>query len=374
MERVLGQARAVDVLMAAMRSRRLHHAYIFHGPVGVGKFTTAAAFAKLLLCPQAQPDLAGQIRACGSCESCRLLERDNHPDLHIIRKELAATSSITQLRTRKQTNIPIDVLREHIVGGTTGDGKFHDAVAYKAPLMRHHKVFIIDEAHLIDPIGQNSLLKTLEEPPAGTFLILVTARQERLLPTVRSRCQGIAFVPLPDDIIARWLREQPVELDDKSRQWLIGYCEGSLGRAQLAVACELHLWARTVLPALADMARGRCPAMLGSAMAQMIDDFAKNWVSHHANASKEAANKQAVTLLFSLIAHEARLRLAADAAATVPDDPEAAEEVLAPWLTVIDALGEAQFHINSNVNISIVCDHLVSRIDRALAPCAAGAG
>ncbi len=368
MEHVLGQPRAIEVLTAALRSERLHHAWIFHGPVGVGKFTTARAFSRILLCPNAQPDLAGNIAACGQCESCRLFASDNHPDLHIIRKELAATSSIATLRTRKQLNIPLDVLREHVVGGTASDGRFYDAAAYKAPMLRHHKVFIIDEAELIDERGQNALLKTLEEPPAGTFFILGTTREERLLPTVRSRCQRVAFVPLSPDIIAEWIARHASELDEASRRWLTGYCEGSLGRAELALTYELHHWAQAVLPALNEMTRGRCDAGLGGRIAGMVDDFAKTWVDAHANASKEAANKQAIALMWSLIAHEARRRLA-ELARTVPaDDPDSAEATLQPWLSVIDALGEAQYQINSNVNIGIVCDHLVSRIDRALSP------
>lgn len=368
MERVLGQTRAIEVLQAALRSERLHHAWIFHGPAGVGKFTTAVAFSRILLCPHTSVDLAGQTVACGQCESCRLIASNNHPDLHIIRKELAATSSVTKLRGRKQMNIPIDVLREHVVGGTTLDGRFHDAPAFKTPMLGHHKVFIIDEAELMDREGQNALLKTLEEPPAGTFLILVTTREELLLPTVRSRCQRVAFVPLPDELIAQWLAEHASNLDEASRRWLAGFCDGSLGRAALALEFELHRWAQEVLPALDDMTRGRPDASLGSRIAGMIDTFAKTWVDRHANASKEAANKQAVALMWSLIAHEARQRIAQLAQRTTADDPETAEAMLQPWLDVIDALNEAQSHINSNVNISIVCDHLVSRLDRALTP------
>ena len=94
-------------------------------------------------------------------------------------------------------NSPVDVLRQHMIGGWTKDPpRFHEAPAYLTPLSAPAKTFIIDEAELIDTVGQNALLKTLEEPPRRTYIFLVTSRPERLLPTIRSRCQHVRFVPL----------------------------------------------------------------------------------------------------------------------------------------------------------------------------------
>src|SRR5690606_4650358 len=118
-----------------------------------------------------------------------------HPDLHVVTKELARYSEDRSTRERKLTQIPVDVLRTELI-----------EPVYRAAQMGHGKVFIVDEAELLNDAGQNAMLKTLEEPPAGTTIILVTSIQDRLLPTIRSRCQRVAFVPLPDSVVSRWLQ------------------------------------------------------------------------------------------------------------------------------------------------------------------------
>jgi DNA polymerase-3 subunit delta' len=387
MDQLVGQDRAVQILENQLASGRLHHAYIFHGPVGVGKCTAALAFARILLCPNAQPDLAGRVTACGDCDACHLLADPTaaepteseaaseagsaaspHPDLHIIRKELCAISSVNTVRNRKQMNIPVDLLRELVIGGTTSDGHYHDAVAYKSPTMRHGKVFIVDEAELLDAAGQNALLKTLEEPPPGTTLILVTSSEDRLLPTIRSRCQRVAFVPLDDATVDQWLKEQPAGLSEPDRQWLTVFAAGSLGRARIALDYNLTEWAKTVLPAVDAMARGRPQGELGAQLAKLIDDFAKAWVGDRPKASKEAANKLAAGLMWSMIASHARQQLHALSAQCEANAPIASEAQLEPWLGVIDALREAERLLATNVNLSLVCDHVVSQMDRALVP------
>lgn len=371
MQHILGQSRAIDVLTAAVRSGRLHHAYIFHGMAGVGKFTTAVAYAKLLLCPNAQPHLMGNLSCCDSCESCRLVDAGSHPDLHIIVKELALTSEVTKLRSAKLRNIPVDVLREHVIGGKTGDDRFHEGKAYKKSMMMHHKVFIIDEAELLDETGQNALLKTLEEPPNGTFFILVTSNEDRLLPTVRSRSQRVAFVPLGDDIVSQWIAEHGASLDAATQQWLTRFADGSIGRAKLAMDYDLNQWAQRIVPELTAMTQGRWDVTLGGSVAEFVKDFAETWVKRHDNASKDAANKLAVQLMWLLIAREARSHLAQIAEHTDPANPFTAEEQMRPWLDVIDILEDCRMQIDRNVNLSMVCESLISRIGRTLIPAGA---
>ena len=384
MDEILGQDRAVQILGDQLASGRLHHGYIFHGPSGIGKCTTALAFARILLCHNAQPDLAGRVSACGQCDACRLLEAgvitgeaaasaggdepaaSPHPDLHVIRKELCSVSSVNTVRNRKQMNIPVDLLRELVIGGTTSDGHYHDAPAHKSSTMRHGKVFIIDEAELLDAPGQNALLKTLEEPPPGTTLILITASEDRLLPTIRSRCQRVAFVPLGDEAIAQWLDKHAADMSETDRNWLVTFAGGSLGRARLARDYGLTDWAKTVIPALDAMASGEARGELGEQIAKMIDDFAKARVGKSQHASKEAANRLAAGLMWSLIAAHARQRMTELAAGCEPADPIAGEARLSPWLEVIEAVREAERLIATNVNLSLVCDHLAAQIDGAL--------
>jgi DNA polymerase-3 subunit delta' len=363
-DEIIGQARAIDILQASLQSGRLHHAYIFHGPAGVGKFTTAVAFAKVLLCHEPQRDLSGRVIACDACPSCRLLGKDGgdqgsaraHPDFHVVTKELARFSDDAATRNRKLMNIPVEVLETHML-----------TPVYRASQLRHNKVFIVDEAELIDPrTGQNPLLKTLEEPPAGTFIILVTSSEDKLLPTIRSRCQRVAFLPLPDEAIEKWADKNIADLPANHRKWLVEFSGGSLGRVRLAVTYDLAAWARAVLPALEQMAQGKFVAGLGPEIAAKMNAFAERWVEEHDGASKEAANKLAASLMWTLISQRARRKMAELSAAAPAGDVEATEVALAPWLGVIDALAEAEMEIASNVNMGLATDHLVSRLYRAL--------
>lgn len=411
MDRILGQTRAVEILQSALASNRLHHAYIFHGPVGVGKFTTAMAFARVLLCPHAEPDLTGRIIACSVCDSCRLVDSPTgeHPDLHVVTKELARFNDDAQIRTRKLMTIPVAVLRDELI-----------AKVYIASKLRHRKVFIVDEAELLDAVGQNVLLKTLEEPPEGTFLILVTSSEDRLLITVRSRCQRVAFVSLPDEVIASRVDESVRHANEEIDAWnasltkdrrpgrdddededdeddaggrsgkggakskaekrprvridltpsqqaaLLEFADGSLGRLAMALRYDIVSWSQHVFPALEAMCGGRYPTDLGPQLAQMIDDAARQRVEDEANGSKEAANKQAAGLMWSMIGQYLRRRIRELSKSCDPSDPVASEMILGPWLRAIEAIGVAESELASNVNMGLVADHLVSKLYRAL--------
>ena len=373
MQRISGQPRAIATLQAGLDTGHLHHAYIFHGPTGVGKFTTALAFARLLLCQQPQRTLTGEMEACGSCASCRLFAPDAesaepgamqeaHPDLHVVTKELAIYSDDRQIRSRKLMSIPVEVLRSALIEPVYRRSQMTGGTC--------DKVFVLDEAELLNPTGQNLLLKTLEEPPPRTVIILVTSSEDRLLPTIRSRCQRVTFVPLSDEIVSGWIegREGVEMLSTRERQWLISFAGGSLGRAKLAIEYDLAQWARAVLPDLHAMGSGQPPRTpdLGAQIAEMIDGFAQTWVDRHVNASKDAANKLAAGLMWSMIATYAREKVAGAADEALPGDPVTTEAAVEPWLGVIDAVEQAQRLLESNVNMGLVCDHLVTSISQSL--------
>ncbi len=382
MKAIYGQKHAIAVLQAGLASGRLHHAFIFHGPKGVGKMTTALAFARVLLCHEpgrnqaGVPGEPGVPMACGGCESCRLLDAPPpkpakgddgddlpaaataHPDLHIVNKELARYSSDKNIRERKLLSIPFEVLKEHFV----------DPV-YRTAQLRHNKVFVVDEAELITPVGQNILLKALEEPPAGTYIVLVTSNEERLLPTIRSRCQRVGFGSLADADVEAWLdAKQPRDATGHDRAWLIAFAQGSIGRAELAREYDLRNWATAVLPGIDVMARGDCPLELGKTMAGLMDGFAAAWVKAHSGASKEAANKMAAGLMWSIITQHARTQVAAIAGQTAGAKPAEMEARLDPWLRVIEAVTRAEAELASNLNMGMVCDHLVIGMHGCLSP------
>jgi len=157
MEHVLGQPRAIDVIQKQLASGRLHHAWVFHGPAGVGKFTTAIAFARVLLCHDRTADLAGRVGACGACASCRALDAapddggradeaslgSAHPDLHVITKELARYDDDAKIRNAKLRAIPVDVVRHALIEPANRSAQLADG--------RFGKVFVVDEAELLNP-------------------------------------------------------------------------------------------------------------------------------------------------------------------------------------------------------------------------------
>jgi len=352
MDRIIGQTAAVEALQTALRSDRMHHAWIFAGPAGVGKCTTAIELARLLLDPDAGRDLAGNFSADPVSRVGRMVAAGSHPDLHLIRKELALHSSVRELARRKLISIPLDLLREHMLGGRTNDDKRHDAAAYRTPVEGHAKVFIIDEAELMDAAGQNALLKTLEEPPPSTYIILVTSRPERLLPTVLSRSQLVRFGPLDNAAMDRWRAASDLETDDANWTWAATFAEGSPGLAALAVEYDFHRWATEFQPMLRDVGEGRYHATLATRFAEFVDGFAEAWVSSHDNASKDAANKAGAGHLFRLLSAHARAGLEGACRGNTGVDP---------WLRMIDLIRDTEAHLEANVNPKMAFENFVAQ-------------
>ncbi|HRP62428.1 MAG TPA: AAA family ATPase [Phycisphaerales bacterium] len=342
MDRILGQPHAIEVLRAALRSQRVHHAWIFSGPLGVGKFTTAVEFARLLLDPDAAPTLTGEIESDPHSACSLLIDAGTHPDLHIIRKELARFSDDRQLREKKLTNMPLDVLRENMIGGRDGG----EAPAYRTAMRGHGKVFIIDEAELLENTAQNAMLKTLEEPPAETFIILITSRPERLLPTIRSRCQHVRFTSLDDCAMQAWVTQAKLDCPREELEWIIRFADGSPGVALIAAEYGFASWDRTLAPMLTEIDRGRFPVAMGETLAALVEEFAVAWVKKHDNASKDAANKDGLRHVLSLLATHARRNLL--------QDPYRAS-------AMIDAIRETESQAAANVNLKMVLENLSSR-------------
>ncbi len=344
MKKILGQVKAVETLLAGLRSGRFAHAWIFAGPRGVGKFTTAIELARIILDPGAGPDSA--VDDAG--ETARLIDAGVHPDLHVVRKELARFSDDADVRKKKLTNIPIDVLREHVIGGMVG-GKFQEAPAYRTSVRGHGKVFIIDEAELLDKDGQGVLLKTLEEPPLGTYFILVTSRPHRLFPTIHSRCRHVAFRPLDDAAMNQWFGAAGLDVSGPEQAWIREFCQGSPGMATIAAEYGFHKWHLTLAPMLDQLATGFFPADLGATMASLVDAFATEWVKRNLNASKRSANNDGARYLFTILAAHADRQLRA--AVAQGDPPDAI-------LKAIDLIAEAERQLWANVNLKQVLENL----------------
>ena len=217
---LFGHEQTVDLLKDAILGSRSMPTWIFGGPFGVGKFTAAHLLAGLLLDPETRPEDVRAFRPRQDTPSGRLHAAGTHPDLHVVCKEQALESPDQQVRDRKQRSIPVAVLRQQIIGGAI-EGHTFDAPAYMKPSRGTGKVFIIDEAELIESRGQNLLLKTLEEPPPRTWFILVSTRPDRLLPTIRSRCQPAAFSPLAPEAMGLWRAHAELDTDPDELDWAI---------------------------------------------------------------------------------------------------------------------------------------------------------
>lgn len=213
---IAGQPRAVELLSAALRSGGVHHAYLFAGPEGVGKELTALAFAQALTCRE-RPDLG-----CGECSSCQRASRRNHPDVTWVIPEdeqvsrgIAGRSDFDHTPSRE---IRVDQIR-----------KLQERVAFR-PLEAPRKVAIVVSAQAMNAPGQNAFLKTLEEPPADTILVLLASSPDKLLPTIRSRCLRVQFAPLPAALIAERVAKER-KLDQAAARMVATMSAGSLSRA-----------------------------------------------------------------------------------------------------------------------------------------------
>jgi DNA polymerase-3 subunit delta' len=200
---IVGHQRPIADLQHAIRADRVHHAWLFAGPAGVGKRLVARTFAKALLCVHNNAD------ACDACTHCLRIEQDQHPDV----------SEILPDTSKTRPTIKIDQIRE-----------ITRQVSFK-PFEGRRRVILIDGAEAMTEEASNALLKTLEEPTGDTLFLLLTPQDRQLLPTIRSRCQLLRFGPLPRADVHRLLLQRDVHPDTATVA--AAFSDGSLGAALL---------------------------------------------------------------------------------------------------------------------------------------------
>lgn len=359
--KIVGQGKAVAVLEDAVASGRVHHAWVLEGPVGVGKRTAALAFASLLLDPTTESGLSGGVVCDENSPVQKLLRAGTHPDLALISKELARFHDDADVRKRKQTSISIDVIRQFVLA--------QGGLAPSAPTSmqsRAGRVFIIDEAELLNNPAQNAILKYLEEPPARVVLVLVCSAPHLLLPTIRSRCQRVAFSTLSRGQLDHWLsdaqeRGELPALPPQQREFLLSFADGSPGLLTQAIHGNVAAWWERLAPLLSMSAEGRHAVELGPAMAQLVDDWAKGHVEANELASKEAANHTAAGWMFQLLAWHASTRLRSQVTGAQARQA-LAEGQEPPALREIDAIQAAQQELDANVGMALVMEKLSAEL------------
>ena len=301
------------------------HAYVFHGPDGVGKRLFAGTLAQCLFCANVADE---ELDACGECPNCRQMAAGTHPDL--LQLGCPAGKAI----------FPIELIagRKESRGR---EGLCHD-IALR-PMSGDRKIAIIDDAHRFNPESGNALLKTLEEPPEYSTLILIATDPDALLPTIRSRSQLVRFRPLSEDDTAELLVEsEMVESADEARG-VARLCDGSLATAAQLLDPEIRALRDTIRAALTrDDYHSSETADAVMEAVQAAGDVP---------AQRESARW---VIRFCTEYFAAGLRTA--------NDTEAASLELAGQL--IDRAAEAERQIGSNVQVALCLQALFDDINR----------
>jgi DNA polymerase-3 subunit delta' len=339
---VLGHDANVAAFASAWTRRRLGHAYLFVGPGGVGKHTFAIELAKTVLCENRRD----QFEACDQCASCHLVDARTHPDLYMVK------------RPEDKHEFPIGLLRRN--DSSPDEPVLLEQLAMK-PARGSRKVAVLDDADDLNEEASNCFLKTLEEPPPGSLLILVGGSNvERQLPTILSRCQVIRFAPPAPALGARILAEKGIT-DPLRLQRLLQLAAGSPGQALALDDDEVWKFRDALLNTLAG---GRL----------VPDQLIRPWMEFIENAGKESAaqrGRAALIIRLFLLMVETALKLSIAAAVPGLDAREEetlrkigtslGEERLLAW---IERALEADRQIDYRVQLVLIVEAFVDAICR----------
>jgi DNA polymerase-3 subunit delta' len=217
---IRGHEHLVQQFAQAAARHRLAHAYLFVGPEGVGKRTFALALAKTLLCENRAPASATgaepeAFAACQNCPACRWFDAGTHPDFRYL-----------GLPAEKH-EFPLELIHEVI------------RILSVKPARSQYRLVVLDDADTLNEESANAFLKTLEEPPPRSILILLGTSPDYQLPTIRSRCQIVYFHPLPEQVVADYLREQGLVKSQPEALRIARLSQGSLTQARLLANPEV---------------------------------------------------------------------------------------------------------------------------------------
>ncbi len=305
-----GHDNVVEKLRRAVARNRLASSFLFCGPAGVGKRAFALRFAQALLCRGTRSSAGTQysewrpaetLDPCNSCPNCAMALAGTHPDIEVVAKP------------EDKAFLPVELFLGDLQHRGR-EGLCH-WIGLK-PFMGGRRIAIIDDADLFNEAGANCLLKTLEEPPPQSVLILIGTSPARQLPTIRSRCQLIRFLPLPEETVARLLISKglvtagPTYSGEAEAARLARFSEGSLQQAVDLADADLWRCRRTLLEKLS------AEVLDSAALAQTIATFVDA-------AGKEAPARRArFRQVVAFAADFYRRLLHARSDLPLPSDPE----------------------------------------------------
>jgi len=326
---IRGHDQQVERFRRALVRGRLASTFLFVGPAGIGKRTFALQLAQGLLCDRVQEE---RLDPCGECPSCRQVLALSHPDVEVLGKPA------------DKNFIPVEMLigdKEH---------RMQEGLLYnisRKPFSGRRKVAILDDADYLNKEGANCLLKTLEEPPPKSLLILLGTSEQRQLPTIRSRCQIVRFNALAENDVAELLVERGLCTDAAMARRAAAHSRGSLSLALLWCDERMSEFRSQLLGVLSHR------EMDAPAAAKLIGQFVDE-------AGKESALKrERLRLAVSLAEEFYRAALLQLAAGRPPADAELAAAVTAAlrWLPSDEAAADrldlclaAYAHIDANVH------------------------
>ncbi len=350
---IVGQDAAIARLRMGMSGGRLPHALLLAGPAGVGRRTTAIALARTLLCGNSTD------QACGECDDCRMMDADSHPDFQLVYKELARYHDDASVRSRVMQDLGIHVIRSFLI-----------SPAGRSATRGKGKIFVVLEAELMSIPAQNALLKTLEEPPPGVTIILITQRPEQLLPTTLSRCCLIRFANLPAGFVTSHLIA--CEMEPAEAAFWAAFSEGSIGRSTKLAAQGMYELKCDVIRRLGELTP-LGDVELGEHLTKLTDGLAAKAVTaakklDGANLSKQLASRRAAGAMMELIASAFRDAMAVASGCDRPlihSDQAADIQAIAgrfepPQLArIVESLSRCEQLLWRNVNPKTVWDNVV---------------
>lgn len=334
-QRIKGHDAQVRMFQRAAQRGRMAHAYLFVGLHGVGKYTFARELAHALLC-EGRP--AETLNACDRCAACVQVEAGSHPDL------------FTAARPPDMQELPIRTVRE-----------LCQSFALKSARGRG-KVLLIDDADDLNEEATNAFLKTLEEPPPGSVLILIGTTPERQYSTIVSRCQVVRFAPLSPDLIEEVLRDAGVENAD-ARAQLLRAAEGSPGRALELNNQTLWDFRRKFLNGLASP---RPPTIqLGRDLMTFVEEAGKD------NVSQRRRLRQVLRLLIDFLDDALSVSVGREPRRTPADERSLVEELAARTGdgivgNLLERCLEADRQVERNVQTVLVVEALLDAMGQKL--------
>lgn len=345
-DEIVGHQTQQELLRGTIVRQRLAHTYLFVGMEGIGKRTFALQVAQCLLC---QRHTAEEFEACGTCPGCKQVLAGTHPDLFIVgcpegKREIPIDTFLGPPEKRGKSGLCYDLSHTPMAGG--------------------RKIALICDAERLNEESANALLKTLEEPPPHSLIILVATHIDSILPTIRSRCQVIRFNPLSTADVTQLLLKAGLTADPEAAAVAAAGSEGSLKQATMLLDVEL----RTQRNRLFDLLSA--PAFNSLAVAGFVMDGVE------AAGSEASVQREQAGWYFRFCVEffkNAVSEMITQRAGSIPQITKFIQRYRAPTAdqvtglaNVVERIVAATMHLDQNVTVTLAVESLFDEVGRIL--------